>query len=183
MGETPQTNTGLSPSSAGWKGNCSPLKQCGREVNSYVVALNVQRALLARATVPARVTKVMCSCTVGTVCHVNVHSAVRLSAPERQEQQALDATFLPEGTAEATQLLQQLFLLHYYQSLLSGHSLSLLGSRKSTCSYLFKKQKRSVLRRKVLPSLLCMHTEKNTADLLVYFSPSPSGVTCHGLSY
>lgn len=44
-----------------------------------------------------------------------------LSAPETEAQQALDTTFPLEGTAEATQLLQQLFFLQHYQSFLSDH--------------------------------------------------------------
>lgn len=61
--------------------------------------------------------------------------ALLLSALKRRAHQALRQHFAFKGIAAATQLLQHIFFLQHYQSLSLGHSPSLPGSRKSTCSY------------------------------------------------
>lgn len=138
-----------------------------REVDSSVAVLNTRRALLARATDAALVTGVTCSCTVGTVCHVNVCTATlgtretgtassRHHHPSRRDGRGNPAS----STVFVSTTLPEFPLRSFPASpKLQKVNMQLLWFKKQ--DGLKKKNKqRSVLRRKVLLSLLRAHTEK-----------------------
>lgn len=102
-----------------------------REVSGSMAVPNMQRAPLVRATDAAQVTEETCSCTVGTACHVNICTA----ALGTEETGTPSTQTAPSSQSRGFELLQQLFFLQHYRSLSLGHSSSIPGSRKSTCSY------------------------------------------------